>query len=208
MKSIQKDISLKYLFMVLLSLGMGAASLALDRQPNADYRARRMALAQKMNGGVAILFAGVEAEGPNAVYGFRQDNNFYYLSGWAEPGAALIVVSEVAAKDNTPARPYTEILFLPVHNVAQEKWTGPKLGADNPQAPAITGFDRVENLDRMPTELARVLGKAPAAIYEDGESSTSVSAMDWLRRTNTFPMRTSNHDVKPLLAQLRVVKDE
>src|SRR5271169_5723852 len=205
MKSIQKDISLKYLFMVLLSLGMGAASLALDRQPNADYRARRVALAQKLNGGVAILFAGVEAEGPNAVYGFRQDNNFYYLSGWAEPGAALIVVSEVAAKDNASARPYTEILFLPVHNVAQEKWTGPKLGADNPQAPAITGFDRVENLDRMPAELARILGQGPASVYADlsasGDSSQSASSMEWLRRTNTFPLRTSTLDVNPMLAQ-------
>ena len=31
--------------------------------------------------------------------------------------------------------------------------------------------------------------------------------MEWLRRTNTFPLRTSTHDVKPLMAQLRVVKD-
>jgi Xaa-Pro aminopeptidase len=32
--------------------------------------------------------------------------------------------------------------------------------------------------------------------------------MDWLRRTNTFPMRTAMHDVRPLMAQLRVVKDQ
>lgn len=199
---------LKCLFSLLLILELGITCLGLDRQPNADYRARRVALAQKLNGGVAIVFAGTEAEGPNAVYGFRQDNNFYYLSGWTEPGAALVVVSEVAAKDNAPARPYAEIVFLPVHNVAQEKWTGPKLGADNPQASAITGFDRVENLDRMPTELARILGKIPAAIYEDSESPSAASSMDWLRRTNTFPLRTSTHDLKPLLAQLRVVKDQ
>src|SRR5271169_1142050 len=109
MKSALNDKLLKVLFALLLVMGLGASGVALDRQPNADYRARRVALAQKMFGGVAVLFAGTEAEGPNAVYGFRQDNNFYYLSGWAEPGAALIVISEVAAKDNTPARPYTEI---------------------------------------------------------------------------------------------------
>lgn len=207
MTSICKPIFIKCLFWVLLVVGLAGPCLALDRQPNADYRARRLALAQKLSGGVAIIFAGTEAEGPNAVYGFRQDNNFYYLSGWAEPGAALAIVSEVAAKDNSPSRPYTEILFLPVHNVTQEKWTGPKLGADNPQAAALTGFDRLENLDRMPAELARIMGKGSASVYEDAGSSTSVSAMDWLRRTNTFPGRTSMHDVKPLLAQLRVVKD-
>ena len=42
---------------------------------------------------------------------------------------------------------------------------GPKLGADNPQAPAITGFDRVANLDQMPAELSRILGNGPASIY-------------------------------------------
>jgi Xaa-Pro aminopeptidase len=203
---------LMYLFIFVLVGGLGANCLALDRQPNADYRARRMALAQKMNGGVAIVFAGTEAEGPNAVYGFRQDNNFYYLSGIAEPGAALVIASAVVAKENVAPRPYTEILFLPIHNVVQEKWTGPKLGADNPQAPAITGFDRVDNLDQIPAELARILGNGPATIYVDqsreGEVSPSAGSLEWLRRTNTFPMRTSTQDVKPLVAQLRVAKDQ
>ena len=199
-------------FNLLLVVGLGLQVGALDRQPNADYHTRRMALAQKINGGVAIVFAGTEAEGPNAVYGFRQDNNFYYLSGWSEPGAALVVASAVAAKEGVPARAYTEILFLPVHNVAQEKWTGPKLGADSPQALTITGFDRVENLDRMPAELARILGNGPATVYVDvsqeGDASTSPSGMSWLRRTNTFPLRTATRDIKPMLALLRVVKDQ
>ncbi len=183
----------------------------MDRQPNADYRARRQALAQKMAGGVAVLFAGTEADGPNAVFGFRQDNNFYYLSGWIEPGAALVVVSEIKGRDNIPGRPYSETLFLPVHNVTQEKWTGPKLGADNPQAPRITGFDRVANLDQLPAALAKIFGDGSASVFvdqaEDGALSPSASSLEWLRRTNSFPMRTSMHDVNPLLAQLRVVKD-
>jgi len=200
-----------YFFMCLLVSGTALDCLSLDRQPNADYRSRRMALAQKLNGGVAILFAGTEAEGPNAVYGFRQDNNFYYLSGWAEPGAALVIASEIKGTANVAGRPYSETLFLPVHNTAQEKWTGPKLGADNPQAPSITGFDRVENLDRMPAELGRILGHAAADLYVDqsegGEASPSTASIEWLRRTNSFPLRTSTHNVKPWIDQLRVVKD-
>ena len=201
----------KCLAAILLLAAVAVGSFALDRQPNADYRARRVALAQKMAGGVAILFAGTEADGPNAVYGFRQDNNFYYLSGWVEPGAALVIVSEVKAKENTPGRPYSEILFLPMHNIAQEKWTGPKLGADSPQASSVTGFDRVASLDQMPAELARVFGSGSASVFVDqgqeGEAAPAASSIEWLRRTNSFPMRTSMHDVKPLLAQLRVVKD-
>jgi Xaa-Pro aminopeptidase len=197
---------------LLLVLVMPASGLGIDRQANADYRARRVAFAQKMFGGVAIVFAGTEAEGPNAVYGFRQDNDFYYLSGWSEPGAALVIVSEVKPKENIPARPYSEILFLPVHNKGQEKWTGPKLGADNPQAPAITGFDRVDNLDHLPAELARILGQGPASLYldlsPDVAATQSTSSMEWLRRTNTLPLRASTLDVNPIFAQLRVAKDQ
>ena len=211
MKSIAKDIYLKHLLTVFALIVVGCNSFALDRQSNADYRSRRIALSQKLNGGVAVLFAGTEAEGPSATYGFRQDNNFYYLTGWAEPGAALVIAAQVTGHDSTPGRQYSEILFLPVHSSTQEKWTGPKLGADNPQATAITGFERVVNLDQMPAELSRILTGGSASVYaeltQDGEVSPSAYALDWLRRTNTFPMRTSMHDVRPVMAQLRVVKD-
>src|SRR5690349_10299473 len=85
-------------------------SFALDRQPAAAYRARRQALAARAANGVVLLFASTEAEGPNDLYGYRPDDNFYYLSGWAEPGSALLV----AAADS--GRPYTEIFFLPRRN--------------------------------------------------------------------------------------------
>jgi len=211
MLSYKYSLFLKYLIGFLLAVSAGSC-VALDRQPNADYRARRQALAQSMNGGVAILFAGTEAEGPNAVYGFRQDDNFYYLTGWSEPGAALLIAAQVVAKENVPGRAYSEILLLPVHNLAQEKWTGPKLTADNPQAPSITGFDRVVNLDQLPLELVRTLGANAATVYvdlaQDGETSPSAGSLEWLRRTNSFPLQTSTRDVKPLMAQLRVVKDK
>src|SRR6516164_2311325 len=100
MKSMYNKCFFKFSLTFILCFATAGACFALTRQSNADYRARRQALAQKMAGGVAIVFAGTEAEGPNAVYGFRQDNNFYYLSGWAEPGAALVIVSEVKPKEN------------------------------------------------------------------------------------------------------------
>src|SRR3954452_3855949 len=103
--------------------------LAFDRQPNADYRDRRMHLAAKLDkGSVALVFANSEAEGQNATGGFRQNDDFYYLTGWNEPGAAVLVAP---AADS---HPYTDILFLPAQNKSQERWTGPKLGADSAEA--------------------------------------------------------------------------
>src|SRR5450755_2640240 len=85
---------------------------ATDRQPVADYHARREALAKKV-GGLVVLFAGVESEGPNNLYGFRQEDNYYYLSGIGEAGSALLIAPAIDAKGDLPARPYSEILFLP-----------------------------------------------------------------------------------------------
>ena len=123
----------------LLILTIAPAALATERQGNPEYRARRTALVDKMEGGALVLFAPTELEGPNGIYGFRQEDNFYYLTGWSEPGAALLINS----------KPYVEVLFLPQHNLTQEKWTGPKLGPEDPEATRATGFDKVESLDKI-----------------------------------------------------------
>ena len=83
-----------------------------------------------------------------------------------EPGVALVIAPATEAKANVPARAYTEILFLPPHNVRLERFTGPKLGAENPDAPKITGFDRVEDMSKLPEELFKILGNGrPVVLY-------------------------------------------
>jgi Xaa-Pro aminopeptidase len=180
---------------------------ALDRQPNSDFRLRRQSLASKANGGAVLLFASNEAEGPNDLYGYRPDDNFFYLSGWSEPGAALLIVGGANSED----RSYTEILFLPTHNPSQEKWTGRKLGADSPDASKVTGFDHVEILDNLRSELVRLLPLKKATIFTDivadDETSNSTAPLDWLKRANAFPVGVSFQDVRPMLALLRTYKD-
>ncbi|PYV55057.1 MAG: hypothetical protein DMG91_13120 [Acidobacteria bacterium] len=146
----------------LLCLCLAAQlSFALERQPASNYRARRQALAAKALNGVVILFASTEAEGPNDLYGYRPDDNFFYLSGWPEPGAALLMA---AANEG---RQYTEIFFLPRRNPVQEKWTGAKLGPDDPAAAATAGFDKVKSLDDLPAELLKLLPGKEAKLYTD-----------------------------------------
>ncbi len=192
---------------LLLCFLFSQLTWALDRQPNSDFRARRQSVASKANGGAVLLFASNEAEGPNDLYGYRPDDNFFYLSGWSEPGAALLIVGGSGAEDHA----YTEILFLPNHNPSQEKWTGPKLGADNPDAGKITGFEHVEVLDNLRSELVRLLPAKRAIIYTDvvadGEISNSTAPLDWLQRANAFPVGVSFQDVRPMLAALRTFKD-
>lgn len=184
---------------------------SLERQPSSDYHARREKLAAKLDGGVALVFAPPEAEGPNDVYGYRPDNNFYYLTGWPEPGAALLVAASAEAKDDNPARPNTEILFLPKRNYSQERWTGPKLGPENPKAAQLIGVDRVEPLENLRDELVKLAPSRGVKIYTDipagEEPSNSGAPLSWLQNANAFAVGTSYKDTRPLLASLRMIKD-
>jgi Xaa-Pro aminopeptidase len=191
----------------LFMLCSSGSSLALDRQPNSDYHTRREALAKK-TGGVVVLFAPMESEGPNDLYGFRQEDNFYYLSGLTVPGAALLIAPAAEAKGDAAARAYTEILFLPPRNLTQEKWTGPKLGPENPEAPKITGFDRVEDMTKLPEDVMQAISGVHPVVYTDiatsGQTSASTGPLEFLKNVNSF---LGFQDVKPMIYSLRTAKD-
>lgn len=188
-----------------------AASLqlaAIERQPNAIYKARREALANKTSGGAVLLFAPTENEAGNAIYGFRQEDNFYYLTGLTDPGAGLLIVPEVKGSDRTQGHGYTEVLFLPGRNPAQEKWTGPKLDAKSPDIRDRSGFDNVMALDAARDELLRDLPSTRTVVYTElGATAASTGPIEWLRRANAFPLGTSMQELRPVIGNLRMIKD-
>ncbi|HZQ92140.1 MAG TPA: Xaa-Pro peptidase family protein [Terriglobales bacterium] len=194
----------KIIAALLLVCSVSAA--ALERQSNDDYRARRQKLGALAKGGAVLLFASTEASAGDAISGFRQNNNFYYLTGNPEPGGAVLVVGAREAADDKPAREYSEVLFLPARNMVQEKWTGPKLGPDSPEARQVTGFDRVASLETLPRVLAEL---GPTRIYADvprwNGTSPDAQGIEGLARLNAISGQVA--DAKPLLAQLRMVKD-
>jgi len=55
------------IFCAMVFFSLSPLASALDRQPSSDYHARREKLAAKLDGGVALVFAPPEAEGPNAL---------------------------------------------------------------------------------------------------------------------------------------------
>ena len=193
---------------VLVSLCVllfACSAAAVDRQPGADYHARREALAKKA-GGLVVLLAPLE--GRDAVYAFRQEDNFYYLSGVTVPGAGLLVAPAAEAHGDSPARAYTEILFLPPRNLRLEKYTGAQLGGDDPEAPKATGFDRVEDMGKLPEEVAKLLAHQPPVVYTElspqGSTAASEDMQGFLRHSNAMVFF---QDVTPTLSSLRTVKD-
>jgi Xaa-Pro aminopeptidase len=89
--------------------------------PLAEYAARRAAAAAAFPDGLLVVRGTVEEEFGD-VGRFRQNNWFMYLTGCETPGAFLVV--------NTFAPPAErDVLYLPARNPAQERWTGPQVGA-------------------------------------------------------------------------------
>src|SRR5512135_2653724 len=182
------------LLVVLLLLA--AAAFALERQPNQIYRARREALAKKAEGAPILVFAASESDLTEILTGFRQDEDFWYLTGVNVPDAAVLIVPALddatIKKLNeqmppgrppiTGTRPYSEVLLLPQRNRATERWTGAKLGPDDAAAKSL-GFDRVAPIDSLRDELARITSPAGAfALVNEGKSSKL--ALEWLKHTN------------------------
>jgi Xaa-Pro aminopeptidase len=185
-------------------------AFALERQSNADYRARREALAKKAQTGLILVFANTEEAAGDAVNGFRQANDFYYLTGLTDPGAAVLIVpainpsdpqyAQMPAEMRPEARVYSEVLFLPAHS-PQERWTGKRNGPGDPGLAEKTGFELVLALGEVEEELVRLAPRGTMLWVNQGKLADA--PVEWLRRvTQVFP-----RDVKPFIGQLRAIKD-
>lgn len=126
------------------------------------YRDRRGRVLEAIGtNAVAILQGGPKGYSHDK---FRQDNDFYYLSGVESPHAYLVL-------DGRDGR---SILFLPRQSQKRIENEGPLLSANDPEVAAEeSGFDEVAGVE----EIAVVLQRA-AVIYtpmRQGEGS----AMSW-----------------------------
>lgn len=89
---------MKFLSMLLSFLFLSLTMTAQDGIPE-DYlssefhKSRRDALRSKMSkNSVAVFFANAERNRSNDVdYVYHQDPNFYYLTGYKEPNAVLVI---------------------------------------------------------------------------------------------------------------------
>jgi Xaa-Pro aminopeptidase len=190
------------LFLLLL-LGISSTTLlALERQPNAIYQARREALARELHSGVAVLFGNYE---PALEYqDFRQDEDFYYLTGWNEPGAALIVADAVPARAGKPALPYSEILLLPERNLRMEHFTGVKLDAASPNATGITGVREVRSIRDLPSILSE---RGLRAVWTQLDSEPAKAALAFTQSSLGSGDAVVPQDVRELTKTLRSTKD-
>ncbi len=139
------------------SVAIAQAGSPAGAVPVERLEARRAALAKRMGDGVAVLRSStersIEGDYPQDS-DYREDNDFFYLTGAEAPEAWLVLV----ARDSAVAR---VILYLPVRDTItpyrSEQWVGPRLNP-GPAATALTGVQDVRS-----SELAR--REIPALVF-------------------------------------------
>ena len=111
------------------------------------------------------------------------------MTGWNEPGAALIVADAVPARAGKSALPYREVLLLPERNLRDEQFTGIKLDAASPNVTGITGVGEVRSIRELPGILdERGLG----AVWTQLDSEPARAALAFTRNSLGTVIRRSS----------------
>jgi Xaa-Pro aminopeptidase len=204
---------------VFVALAIAALSaeppLFTDAFPPEEFAARRARVMDRIGDGVAILQGAAEYP---AYVKFRQNNQFFYLTGVEVPRA--IVVIDGRARRTT--------LFLQARDERMERSEGPSL-APGPDAERVTGIQSVKPREEFAALLAELAGEGrtvflphrPEALGAATPSYTTMhaekSASDpWDGRSSreqTFIDRVrakaaglAIKDLDPILDEMRLVK--
>ena len=127
--------------------------MKLDQQ---NYRERRKQLLDQMPEGSIMVIAAesVKTRNNDAEYPFRQSSNFYYLTGFNEPDALLVMAKGSEA-------PVT--LFCPPRDPEMEIWTGYRAGPEG--CVERFGADQAFNLDEIDERLPKMIDGASQLLY-------------------------------------------
>jgi Xaa-Pro aminopeptidase len=153
-----------------------------------------------MRSGVAVIPTAPErVRNRDSHFPYRFDSHFYYLTGFAEPEAALVLFSNKS------------ILFCRERNPEREVWDGFRYGPE--RARERFGFDEAHPIEELDDVVASLLENQPALFYPVGDDAAwDARAMQWLNAVRakvragvSAPDRVQ--DVRTLIDDQRLIKD-
>jgi Xaa-Pro aminopeptidase len=168
-----------------------------------EYRQRREQLLGKIGKGTAIFRSAPMAVMHNDVeYVYRQDSDFFYLTGFNEPEAIAIFA---------PHHPeHRFILFVQPKDPAQETWTGYRCGVDG--AKEIYGADEAYAIAEIGEKLPQYIEKADRLYYHLGRDRhfNDFILNQWQRLIALYPKQGTGpialEDTNHLLHPMRLLK--
>ncbi len=165
---------------------------------------RRERLVSLMKQGVAVVRTAPErARNRDSSYPYRFDSYFYYLSGFPEPEAALVLIAGATPKC---------ILFCREKNPEREIWDGFRYGPD--QAREIFGFEEAHPISELDALMPQFLANQPSVFCDvgsDGDWDSRV--IGWINKVRaqvrsgvTAPAMIC--DIRLFLDDMRLIKDQ
>ncbi|MBA2672642.1 aminopeptidase P N-terminal domain-containing protein [Ramlibacter sp.] len=171
--------------------------------PASLYAQRRARLARQLGpNGIAVLPTAPEQQrNRDSDFLFRHDSYFYYLTGFTEPNAWLVVAGDGSST-----------LFCQPKDMEREIWDGLRLGAE--AAPAALGVDAAHSIADLDARLPRLLENRdtvwfPFATHDGLEQRVA----GWLGKVRARVRYGAlcpgqQHDLCALLDEMRLFKDD
>jgi Xaa-Pro aminopeptidase len=159
---------------------------------------------QRIGAGIAIVPTAPERmRNRDSDYLYRFDSYFYYLTGFPEPEAVLVLVAGASPKS---------ILFCREKHPERELWEGFRYGPE--AAREAFGVDEAHPIGELDAKLPQLIANQPALHYAPGmDAAWDARIMRWLNDVRAL-VRTGVsapaeiHDLRVALDAMRLVKDD
>jgi Xaa-Pro aminopeptidase len=174
----------------------------LDAAAAEQVKRRREEFMRRIGGGVAIFPSAPTAVRNNDVeHEYRQDTDFYYLTGFEEPNAVAVL-----APGNAEHR---FALFVQPKDREREVWTGRRAGEEG--AKRDYGADAAFTIDKLDEELPKLVGKAERIYYRFADPLFDERVAAFMRKAQRERQRngvgsTSIIDPAGMLHEMRLIK--
>ena len=177
------------------------------------YQERRNALAKlvytKTGGGIAVISTAPElARNRDSEFPYRHDSDFFYLTGFEEPGASLVIV----VKGGDKTHQVQSHLFCRPKDPEREIWDGIRLGPE--AAPTTLGIEYAHSNQELDHKLGELLANQDAIYIRLAESAEADRRLrHWMKQVRGQGRSGINppsefHDVEALIHEMRLFKDE
>ncbi len=169
------------------------------------YSERRNKLGSMLPKNSAVVIAGASMQYRNAdsSYAFRQDSNFWYLSGFNEAESTLVLL--INEKNNVQS-----IAFVPEKDELKEIWDGYRAGPEG--AMKDYGFDLAFNNTEIDQRLPDLLAGHNQVFYPVGKSQTlDADIIEWIKSAKSKDRHSSAIDIADASSKVgnqRLIKDE
>jgi len=155
------------------------------------------------NSAVVISGASTQYRNADSSHAFRQDSNFWYLSGFNEAESTLVLL--VNENNNVQS-----IVFVPEKDELKEIWDGYRAGPEG--AMKDHGFDLAFNNTEIDQRLPDLLAGHNKVFYPVGKSKTlDADIIEWIKSAKSKDRHSSAIDIADASSKVgnqRLIKDE